>query len=735
MSIQETYTALGLSDFEYDRILELMGRAPNYLELSLFSVMWSEHCGYKNSRPLLRRFPNEGARVLQGPGENAGVIEVGDGWALVFKMESHNHPSAVEPYEGAATGIGGIIRDVLAMGARPVALLDSLRFGPLGDERNRYLFREVVRGIGGYGNAIGVPTVGGEVEFAPAYSGNPLVNAMCVGLVRVEDLVRARAVGEGNLVVLFGAKTGRDGIHGATFASDELTEESEEKRPNVQVGDPFAGKMLVECSLSMLERDLLVSLQDLGAAGITSSASEMAAKGGVGIEIDAAYVPVRESGMEPWQIVISESQERMLAIVEPEKVGEVLKVAERFELAAAVVGRVTAHGDLRVLYEGEVVGTVPARYLADAPLYEREVVPPAYLEGDRKLDIEGVPRPEDYSSVLRAMLAHPNLCSRRPVYEQYDHEVGTDTVILPGADAAGMRIKGTSLGFAATTDCRGRHCYLDPEGGGASAVAEAYRNLSCVGAEPVALTDCLNFGSPEKADAYYQLASCIEGMAEACETLGTPVVSGNVSLYNETEKEAVYPTPAVGMVGVFEDVGRHATPGIKREGDAVVLVGDFRPVLGGSDYLEIVYGRIAGAPPAPDLASEKEVSDAVRRAVAAGVLDTAHDLSGGGLAVALTEMALSSEAGIGAEVRLLPGGRQDVALFGEAGGCILLAVPEERLGELMEHLGGVPHSRIGRTGGERLKVGGVIEAGLDELREAYEQDFFERHAPEGGHLG
>jgi phosphoribosylformylglycinamidine synthase subunit PurL len=712
-----------------------MGRAPNYLELSLFSVMWSEHCGYKNSRPLLRRFPNEGARVLQGPGENAGVIEVGDGWALVFKMESHNHPSAVEPYEGAATGIGGIIRDVLAMGARPVALLDSLRFGPLGDERNRYLFREVVRGIGGYGNAIGVPTVGGEVEFAPAYSGNPLVNAMCVGLVRVEDLVRARAVGEGNLVVLFGAKTGRDGIHGATFASDELTEESEEKRPNVQVGDPFAGKMLVECSLSMLERDLLVSLQDLGAAGITSSASEMAAKGGVGIEIDAAYVPVRESGMEPWQIVISESQERMLAIVEPEKVGEVLKVAERFELAAAVVGRVTGHGDLRVLYEGEVVGTVPARYLADAPLYEREVVPPAYLEGDRKLDIEGVPRPEDYSSVLRAMLAHPNLCSRRPVYEQYDHEVGTDTVILPGADAAGMRIKGTSLGFAATTDCRGRHCYLDPEGGGASAVAEAYRNLSCVGAEPVALTDCLNFGSPEKADAYYQLASCIEGMAEACETLGTPVVSGNVSLYNETEKGTVYPTPAVGMVGVFEDVGRHATPGIKREGDAVVLVGDFRPVLGGSDYLEIVYGRIAGAPPAPDLASEKEVSDAVRRAVAAGVLDTAHDLSGGGLAVALTEMALSSEAGIGAEVRLLPGGRQDVALFGEAGGCILLAVPEKRLGELKEHLGGVPHSRIGRTGGERLKVGGVIEAGLDELREAYEQDFFERHAPEGGHLG
>ena len=684
MNIQETYSSLGLSDFEYDRILELMGRAPNFLELSLLSVMWSEHCGYKNSRPLLGRFPNEGPRVLQGPGENAGVVEVGGGWALVFKVESHNHPSAVEPYEGAATGVGGIIRDVLAMGARPVALLNSLRFGPLDDERNRYLFREVVRGIGGYGNAIGVPTVGGEVEFARAYSGNPLVNAMCVGLVRSEDLMRARAVGEGNLVVLFGAKTGRDGIHGATFASDELSEESEEKRPNVQVGDPFAEKMLVECSLRLLEEGLIVSLQDLGAAGITSSASEMAAKGGVGIDIDAEKVPLREEGMEPWEIVISESQERMLAIVEPEKVEEVLRVAERYELVAAVVGRVTGHGDMQVTNRGEVAGTVPARHLADAPVYEREVRTPAYLEEVRKLDLEELPAPQDYNSVLFSLLAHPNLCSRRPVYEQYDHQVGTDTVVLPGADAAVMRVKGTTLGFAATTDCKGRYCYLDPRGGAAAAVAEAYRNLSCVGAEPVALTDCLNFGSPEKPDAYYQLVACIEGMAAACEALGTPVVSGNVSLYNETEGEAIYPTPTVGMVGVFEDVGRHATPGIKREGDALVLVGDFRTVLGGSDYLEIVHGRVAGAPPVPDLASGKVASDAVRGAIAAGVVDTAHDLSGGGLAVALAEMALCG--GVGAEARLLPGGRQDVALFGEVGGCILVAVPEGRLGELEELL-------------------------------------------------
>ncbi|MDQ3912597.1 MAG: phosphoribosylformylglycinamidine synthase subunit PurL, partial [Actinomycetota bacterium] len=695
--------------------------------------MWSEHCGYKNSRPLLRHFPNEGARVLQGPGENAGVVEVGGGWALVFKMESHNHPSAVEPYEGAATGVGGIIRDILAMGARPVALLDSLRFGPLEDERNRYLFREVVRGIGGYGNAIGVPTVGGEAEFAQAYSGNPLVNAMCLGTVRTDDFLRARAAGEGNLVILFGAKTGRDGIHGATFASDELTEKSEQKRPNVQVGDPLAEKMLVECTLKLFEENLLVSLQDLGAAGITSSASEMAAKGGVGIEIDVDSVPLREEGMEPWEIVISESQERMLAIVEPDKAEEVLRIAEWYELAAAVVGRVAGHRDLRVLREGEVVGTVPASYLADAPAYERDAEAPVYLEKVQRLDLGEIDQLQGYNAALLALLSHPNLCSRRSVYEQYDHQVGTDTVVLPGADAVVMRIKGTPLGFAVSTDCRGRHCYLDPKGGGAAAVAEAYRNVSCVGAEPVALTDCLNFGSPEKSDTYYQLAACVEGMAEACRILETPVVSGNVSLYNEAGDGAIYPTPTVGMVGVFEDVHRHATPGIKREGDTIVIAGGFRPVLGGSDYLEIMHGRVAGAPSAPDLPSEKAVSDSVRCAIAAGVVDTAHDLSGGGLGVALAEMVLAGSTGL--EVSLLPGGRQDVALFGEVGGCILLAVSEERYGDLEKHLEGVPYARIGRTGGRRLKVSGLVNLELDELWKAYERDLFERYAPEGGQLG
>jgi phosphoribosylformylglycinamidine synthase subunit PurL len=727
LNLKETYTSLGLSDYEYDRILELLGRAPNYLELSLFSVMWSEHCGYKNSRPLLTRFPNAGPRVLQGPGENAGVVEVGEGWALAFKVESHNHPSAVEPYEGAATGVGGIIRDILAMGARPVALLDSLRFGPLDEERNRYLFREVVRGIGGYGNAVGVPTVGGEVEFARAYSGNPLVNAMCVGLIRTEDLVRSRATGEGNLVVLLGSKTGRDGIHGATFASDELSEESEAKRSNVQVGDPFCEKMLVECCLKLLERDLLVSLQDLGAAGITSSASEMAAKGGVGIEVEADIVPLRESGMEPYEVVISESQERMLAIVEPQKADEVLATAERYGLVGAVVGRVADHGDLRVKSGGEVLGSVPAGYLADAPVYERDIVRPPYLDEVQRLDLTDLPPPRDYNETLLRMLAHPNLCSRRQVFEQYDHQVGTDTVVLPGADAAVMRIKGTSsLGFAITTDGRGRHCYLDPKGGGAATVAEAYRNLSCVGAEPIAITNCLNFGSPEKSENYYQLAACIEGMAEACEALGTPVVSGNVSLYNETEAGAVYPTPVVGMVGVLADVRRHATPAFKREGDLVVLIGRFRPSLAGSEYLEIAHGIVAGVPPDPDLTREKEYADAVRRLIAKGVVDTAHDLSGGGLAVALAEMALAG--GIGMRFQEVEakfgGGREDGTLFGEASGCFLVAIPEERWEDLQRALGGVPYDDVAQTGGDLFKIGKFVNVNLEELGEAYERDFF-----------
>ncbi|HSK98928.1 MAG TPA: phosphoribosylformylglycinamidine synthase subunit PurL [Rubrobacteraceae bacterium] len=731
MSLKETYGSLGLSDFEYDRILELLGRPPNYLELSLFSVMWSEHCGYKNSRPLLGRFPNDGARVLQGPGENAGVVEVGGGWALAFKVESHNHPSAVEPYEGAATGVGGIIRDILAMGARPVALLDSLRFGPLEEERNRYLMGEVVRGIGGYGNAVGVPTVGGEVEFAAAYSGNPLVNAMCVGLIRTEDLVRSRATGEGNLVVLIGSKTGRDGIHGATFASDELTEESESRRSNVQVGDPFCEKMVIECCLELLRNELLVSLQDLGAAGITSSASEMAAKGGVGIEIETDKVPLRESGMEPYEVMISESQERMLAVVEPGKAEETLRIVRRYGLVGSVVGRVSGHGDLRVIHDEEVVGSVPAELLTDAPTYERDVVRPGYLDEVQMLDLEAVPEPEDYNAALLRMLSHPNLCSRRSIFEQYDHEVGTDTVVSPGADAAVMRIKGTGLGFAISTDGRGRHCYLDPKGGGAATVAEAYRNLSCVGAEPVAATDCLNFGSPEKKEGYYHLAACVEGMAGACEVFGTPVVSGNVSLYNETESGAVYPTPVVGMVGLLEDVRRHATPAFKRERDVVVVIGSgARVSLAGSDYLEIVHGRVAGRPPEPDLEAEKKVADLVRELVRSGFVDTAHDVSGGGEICAVAEMALAGGLGIEYEEGALerttaPQGRADIALFGEGSGAFIVAVPEERWGDLQEAVGGdVAYGRIGTVGGERIRVGDLIDVSLPELRTAYERDLF-----------
>jgi phosphoribosylformylglycinamidine synthase II len=741
LNIQETYSTLGLSDFEYDRILELLGRAPNYLELSLFSVMWSEHCGYKNSRPLLRRFPNSGPNVLQGPGENAGVVEVGDGWALAFKVESHNHPSAVEPYEGAATGVGGIIRDILAMGARPIALLDSLRFGPLKEGRNRYLFQEVVRGIGGYGNAVGVPTVGGEVEFAPAYSGNPLVNAMCVGLIRTEDLVRSRATGEGNLVVLLGSKTGRDGIHGATFASDELTEESESKRSNVQVGDPFAGKMLIECCLKLLDEGLLVSLQDLGAAGITSSASEMAAKGGVGIEIEDDRVPLRESGMEPYEVVISESQERMLAVVEPGKAQRVLDLTARYGLVGAIIGRVAGHGELRVKSGGEIVGSVPAEHLADAPVYERDVVRPSYIDEVQDLDLANIPEPGDYNEALLRMLAHPNLCSRRSIFEQYDHQVGADTVVLPGADAAVMRITGTNLGYAITTDGQGRHCYLDPRGGGAATVVEAYRNLSCVGAKPVAITNCLNFGSPEKLEAYYQLAECIEGMAEACEALGTPVVSGNVSLYNETEAGAVYPTPVVGMVGVLEDVRHHATPAFKREGDMVVVIGNRSGVsLAGSEYLEIIHGRVAGKPPEPDLAAEKKTADLVRNMIRSGLVDTAHDVSGGGELVALAEMALAGGLGIEYEEDKLErmiagrvGGRADVALFGEEPGGFVVAVSLERWDELQDALAEVPgYDQIGTVGGDRFKIGDLVDVSLQDLKGAYERDLF--GAPGGAEI-
>jgi phosphoribosylformylglycinamidine synthase subunit PurL len=741
LNIQETYSTLGLSDFEYDRILELLGRAPNYLELSLFSVMWSEHCGYKNSRPLLRRLPNSGPNVLQGPGENAGVVEVGDGWALAFKVESHNHPSAVEPYEGAATGVGGIIRDILAMGARPIALLDSLRFGPLKEGRNRYLFQEVVRGIGGYGNAVGVPTVGGEVEFAPAYSGNPLVNAMCVGLIRTEDLVRSRATGEGNLVVLLGSKTGRDGIHGATFASDELTEESESKRSNVQVGDPFAGKMLIECCLKLLDEGLLVSLQDLGAAGITSSASEMAAKGGVGIEIEADRVPLRESGMEPYEVVISESQERMLAVVEPGKAQRVLDLTARYGLVGAIIGRVAGHGELRVKSGGEIVGSVPAEHLADAPVYERDVVRPSYIDEVQDLDLANIPEPGDYNEALLRMLAHPNLCSRRSIFEQYDHQVGADTVVLPGADAAVMRITGTNLGYAITTDGQGRHCYLDPRGGGAATVVEAYRNLSCVGAKPVAITNCLNFGSPEKLEGYYQLAECIEGMAEACEALGTPVVSGNVSLYNETEAGAVYPTPVVGMVGVLEDVRHHATPAFKREGDMVVVIGNRSGVsLAGSEYLEIIHGRVAGKPPEPDLAAEKKTADLVRNMIRSGLVDTAHDVSGGGELVALAKMALAGGLGIEYEEDKLErmiagrvGGRADVALFGEEPGGFVVAVSLERWDELQDALAEVPgYDQIGTVGGDRFKIGDLVDVSLQDLKGAYERDLF--GAPGGAEI-
>ncbi|MHB0871779.1 MAG: phosphoribosylformylglycinamidine synthase subunit PurL, partial [Chloroflexota bacterium] len=551
---RELLEEVALTPEEYDLIVAKLGREPNMVELGMFGAMWSEHCGYKNSRPVLRLFPTEGPRVLQGPGENAGAVDIGDGLAVVFKIESHNHPSAVEPYQGAATGVGGIVRDIFTMGARPIALLDSLRFGPPTERRNQYLVSGVVGGIAGYGNCLGVPTVAGEIYFEDSYSGNPLVNAMCVGLVRADQIVRATASGAGNPVILVGADTGRDGIHGATFASVELNERSEERRPAVQVGNPFLEKLLIEACLELLKTDYVVGMQDLGAAGLTSSAVEMAGRGGCGIDIDLLNVSRREKGMTPYELMLSESQERMLVVARKGCEGKVQQLFARWGLHSDLIGLVTDDGLVRVREGDQVVAEIPARLLTDeTPVYHREGVRPAWIEEAHRFDPASLPLKVDYSQTLLDLLASPNLCSRRPIYQQYDHMVQTNTMVLPGeADAAVLRVKGTRKGIAVTTDGNGRYCQLEPRWGGMIAVAEAARNLVCTGAEPLAVTDCLNYGNPEKPEVFYTFRESVAGMAEACTALGTPVISGNVSLYNENNGSAIFPTPVVGMVGLLE---------------------------------------------------------------------------------------------------------------------------------------------------------------------------------------
>jgi phosphoribosylformylglycinamidine synthase subunit PurL len=690
---QPLHRALGLTDGELDRIRGLLGRDPNDFELGVFSLLWSEHCGYKHSALLLRRFPSEGAGVLQGPGENAGVVDLGGGQACAFKVESHNHPSAVEPFQGAATGVGGILRDIVAMGARPVALLDGLRFGEPG-----FAFDRAVGGIGHYGNCVGVPTVGGEAVFEEAYGANPLVNAMCVGLLPTERLTHARASGAGNLVVLYGATTGRDGIGGASvLASQELSDEDEDKRPTVQVGDPFTGKKLIEASLELVERGLVESLQDCGAAGLASSLAEMAGRGGTGIDVHLDRVPLREPDLEPVEIMISESQERMVAVVAPERLAVVEEVCARWELVCAEIGVVTDSGLLRAFHDEEDVGVVPVVHLTEeAPRYRVETSP-------RTLGapIDHPPIVAETEELL-ALLAAPNLRSRRAVYERYDHLVGSLTVRRPGLDAAVLRLRPSLRGIAVSLDGPGRAARLDPHTAGARVVFEAARNVACAGGRPLAITDCLNFGSPEKPEVAWELVEAIEGMAHACEILGVPVVSGNVSLYNETDGRAIPPTPVVGCVGLVEDV--RTVPGAWREGDVVLVAGGDGLSLDGSEYQARFLGGPAGRPPPLDAAAEAGLVHFLWRATPG--LSAAHDVSDGGLAVALAELALHS--GIGAELDLPADARE---WFGEGAGRAVVACPAERA----EALEGAQLRRVGVVGGDRL-----LGIPLGELAAAYE---------------
>lgn len=671
---EKIYQEMGLSDEEFAMVENILGRTPNYTETGLFSVMWSEHCSYKNSKPVLRKFPTSGERVLQGPGEGAGIVDIGDEQAVVFKIESHNHPSAIEPYQGAATGVGGIIRDVFSMGARPVALLNSLRFGELDSARVRYLFKEVVAGIAGYGNCIGIPTVGGEVQFDSAYEGNPLVNAMCVGLIDHKDIKKGQAHGVGNTVMYVGAKTGRDGIHGATFASEELTEESDDKRPAVQVGDPFMEKLLLEACLELVQSDALVGIQDMGAAGLTSSSAEMASKAGSGIEMDLSLVPQRERGMTAYEMMLSESQERMLIVVKKGREQEIVDLFSKYDLEAVSIGVVTDDKMLRLIHNGEVVANVPADALAeDAPVYHKPSQEPEYFREFQAMEND-IPAVEDYNETLVKLLKQPTIASKEWVYDQYDHMVRTSTVVSPGSDAAVVRIRGTRKALAMTTDCNSRYIYLDPETGGKIAVAEAARNIVASGAEPLAITDCLNFGNPEKPEIFWQFEKAVDGMSEACRGLNTPVIGGNVSLYNETNGTAVYPTPVVGMVGLVQDIDHITTQNFKEAGNLIYLLGETKEEFGGSELQKLTYGRIFGKAPELNVEVEAAHQNQVLGAIRAGVVASAHDLAEGGLAVALAESVIGSN-GLGAKVKIT--GETVSALFSESQSRFLLSVKKE----------------------------------------------------------
>lgn len=712
---------LGLTDWEAERIPQLLGREPTDPELVMFSLMWSEHCSYKHSKPLLAAFPSEGPHILQGPGENAGAIDVGDGMAVAFKIESHNHPSAVEPFEGAATGVGGIVRDIVAMGARPIALLDSLRFGELTSAKSRFLFRRAVAGIGHYGNCIGVPTVGGEVGFDDCYEDSCLVNAMCIGVLPHDGILRAAAKGVGNRLVLLGNKTGRDGIGGASvLASAELTDD-EDKRPSVQVSDPFTERKLMDCCADLAERGLFVALQDLGAAGLTSAASEMASKGGLGLRIDLDRIPLREAVMLPAEILVSESQERMLAVVTPGDVDTVIAICrDRFDLDATDIGEVTEGDRLVAIAGGEIVVDIPAQYLADdAPVYD---VPQNPAPPPVPLDLAVVPEPADLAAAWLALLAKPTIASKRWVFEQYDQLVGADTIRRPGGDAAVVRLPGTNRAIAVTTDCAERHCQLDPRAGGAMAVFEAARNVACTGARPAAITNCLNFPNPEKGHTGWRLAQAIAGMSDACRALGTPVVSGNVSLYNESAGRMIFPTPVVGMLGLLEDAALSVGHAFSQEGDVVLLVGSGEPRLDGSEYL----GRAEGSPTPPNAGVEVALCRLLADAAAARLLVSAHDIAAGGLAIALAESAIGG--GIGVTIQIPPADRPDVVLFGESGGRVIVSCRPAAEHHLRELTGELSVAYLGVVGGDSIAI--QIGDAHVSLPVATAHDAYERAIPE-----
>jgi phosphoribosylformylglycinamidine synthase len=711
----------GLTADEYQRILRSLGREPTLTELGIFSVMWSEHCSYKSSRVHLRTLPTEGPRVLQGPGENAGAVDIGDGLAAVFKIESHNHPSFIEPYQGAATGVGGIIRDIFTMGARPVALLNSLRFGSLDSPLVRRTMAGVVAGIAGYGNSIGIPTVGGEINFDESYAGNPLVNVFCLGIARADEIIKGVASGVGNPVYYVGAKTGRDGIHGATMASAEFDDKLAEKRPAVQVGDPFMEKLLLEACLEVMKTDALVGIQDMGAAGLTCSTCEMGSRGGAGVEIDVAHVPQRETGMTPYEIMLSESQERMLLVVKKGREAEVERIFEKWDLHAVHIGDVTTDGRMRVKERGQVVADIPNTALTDdAPVYNRPMSEPGYLKEARELDLAALSKPASPGRVLRQLLASPGIASKRWVYRQYDHMVRTNTLVLPGMGAGVIRVKGTARALAMSVDCNARYVYLDPHLGAQHAVAEAARNVACAGGQPIGATNCLNFANPQKPEIMWQFGQAVAGMGAACRALDIPITGGNVSLYNETDGRGILPTPVIGVVGLIENADQVARRPFRNAGDAVILLGRSAAELGGSEYLHAVHGLIRGVPPGLDLAAEAALQRLMMETIADGVVASAHDCAEGGLAVALAECCF--DGGLGADVELAAVDGIDASwvatatLFGESASRVVVSVALSRKDELLARASkaGVPAAVIGRVGGDRLRVRVTGATLLDE---------------------